>query len=146
IRDRLLTELADINPRSSTVAFYSTVTAAPLDTVTLDAEYWYRNLRQTVRFEETTRAMLADGFGLFVETSPHPGLVVGLGETIEDTGSSAVVVGTLRRDEGGLDRLVTSLADAYVAGAPVDWAVHFAGTGARRVDLPTYPFQRQRYW
>ncbi|MGW5450342.1 type I polyketide synthase, partial [Streptomyces asiaticus] len=146
IRDDVLEALADVRPRSSAVAFYSTVTGGLLDTATLDAEYWYTNLRGTVRFEETTRALLDDGFSLLVETSPHPGLLVGLGETIESAAATAVAVGSLRRDEGSLERFVTSLAEAYAHGAPVDWSPLFNGTETRQVDLPTYAFQRQRYW
>ncbi|MEU0838795.1 type I polyketide synthase [Streptomyces sp. NPDC005962] len=145
IRDRLLTELTGLTPRTSAVPFYSTVTAGQFDTAGLDAAYWYTNLRQTVRFEETTRALLADGFEIFVETSPHPGLLAGLGETAESAAVAATLVGTLRRNAGGPRQFLTSLAEAYVQGATVDWEPGFAGTGARRVDLPTYPFQRKRY-
>ncbi|MFF3484574.1 SDR family NAD(P)-dependent oxidoreductase [Streptomyces sp. NPDC002701] len=146
IRDRLLTELTGLAPQTSPVPFYSTVTAGILDTAGLDAEYWYTNLRRPVRFEETTRALLDDGFEIFVEASPHPGLLSGLGETAESAGVPAALIGTLRRKDGSPRKFVTSLAEAYVRGAAVDWETRFAGTGARRVDLPTYPFQRRRYW
>ncbi|WP_346346709.1 hypothetical protein, partial [Streptomyces sp. SID161] len=52
----------------------------------------------------------------------------------------------MRRDEGGLLRFLTSVAEAFIGGAAVDWAAVFKGTGAQRVDLPTYAFQHQRYW
>ncbi|WP_207709994.1 type I polyketide synthase [Actinomadura macrotermitis] len=143
LRDRLLTELAAIAPKAPDIAFYSTVTGKAHDAA-LDAEYWYTNLRQTVRFEEAVRALLDDGYGVFVEASPHPGLLVGLDETVASAGANAVLAGTLRRGEGGMAQVVTSLAEAYVRGAPVDWRALLPG--ARRVDLPTYPFQRQRYW
>ncbi|WP_189959798.1 type I polyketide synthase, partial [Streptomyces alanosinicus] len=145
IRDRVIPALSAVAPRTAPVAFYSTVTGAPLDTAGLDGDYWYRNLRQTVRFEETTRALLDDGFTVFVEASPHPGLLVGLAETVTTTGATAAGVGSLRRGEGGLDRFVTSLAEAHVAGAPVDWT-QFYGGPATPVDLPTYAFQREHYW
>ncbi|MEW2573607.1 type I polyketide synthase [Streptomyces sp. NPDC047070] len=146
IRERLLTELTGLTPRTSSIPFYSTVTAETLDTAGLDAEYWYTNLRRPVRFEETTRALLADGFEIFVESSPHPGLLTGLGETAESAGAAVTLVGTLRRKTGTPQKFLTSLAEAYVRGAGVDWETPFAGTGARRVDLPTYPFQRKSYW
>ncbi|WP_033356512.1 hypothetical protein, partial [Kitasatospora aureofaciens] len=66
---------------------------------------------------------------------PHPVLAVGLAEM------DVVALGTLRRDEGDLRRVFTSLAEAWVNGADVDWRAVFEGTGARRVDLPTYAFQ-----
>ena len=56
------------------------------------------------------------------------------------------MLGTLRRDEGGPERFALSLAEAHVAGAEVDWEAFFEGTGAKAVPLPTYPFQRQRFW
>ncbi|MFE2183730.1 type I polyketide synthase [Streptomyces sp. NPDC059455] len=146
IRERLLKVLADIAPRSSEVPFYSTVTGELVDTAGLDAEYWYRNLRQTVELEATTRTLLDSGHGVFVEASPHPVLMLPLQQTVESAGARAVVVGTLRRDEGGLEQFLTSAAELHVSGADVEWRKVFEGRGARRVDLPTYAFQRQRYW
>ncbi|MFD9721245.1 SDR family NAD(P)-dependent oxidoreductase, partial [Streptomyces sp. NPDC059076] len=111
-----------------------------------DAEYWYRNLRQTVEFEQATRGLLEEGFRFFIEPSPHPVLSVAVGESVEAAGVDAAVLGTLRRGEGGLERLLLSVGQAYVQGLPVDWSGAFAGTGVQRVELPTYPFQHQRYW
>ncbi|MET7889561.1 SDR family NAD(P)-dependent oxidoreductase, partial [Streptomyces avermitilis] len=144
--DDLLRELADIQPQSSTVAFYSTVTGERLDTSGLDARYWVTNLRERVRFEPVVRLLAEKGSSVFVESSPHPVLTMAVAETGEVADRAVVTVGSLRRDDGGAERVLTSLAEAYVAGAPVDWSVLFAGTGARRVDLPTYAFQHQRYW
>ncbi|WP_329340040.1 type I polyketide synthase [Streptomyces sp. NBC_00663] len=147
IEDVLLRELAGITPRAAQVPFYSTVTAEVLDTTALDAGYWYRNLRQTVRFADTVRALLDDGFRLFVESSAHPVLTMGVEQTAEaHVNSPVTAVGSLRRDEGGLERFLTSAAEAFVGGASVDWAGLFDGTGARRIDLPTYAFQHQHYW
>jgi acyl transferase domain-containing protein len=146
IREGLMDVLGSLAPRTSEVAFHSTVTAGVLDTTGLDAGYWYRNLRETVRFDQTTRELLEQGHGVFVEMSPHPTLTVAVQECAEETGTQVVAVGTLRRDEGGLRGFLTSVAEAYAHGVTVDWAPAFAGAGARRVDLPTYAFQRQRYW
>ncbi|MEU9015672.1 SDR family NAD(P)-dependent oxidoreductase, partial [Streptomyces sp. NPDC048479] len=100
----------------------------------------------TVELEQATRTLLEQGFGVFVESSPHPVLTVGMQETVEDAGREAAVLGSLRRNEGGLERFWLSLGEAYVRGVSVDWDAVFAGTGAQRVDLPTYAFQSQRFW
>ncbi|MEU6571993.1 type I polyketide synthase, partial [Streptomyces parvulus] len=141
IEAELLDVLAPITPLASHFPFFSTVDAALTDTTTLDAGYWYRNLRHTVRFEETVRLLASKGFGTFVESSAHPVLTMGVQETADVT-----AVGSLRRDEGGLVRFLTSAAELFVHGTSVDWASLFEGTGAQRVDLPTYPFQRRHYW
>ncbi|MFG3158218.1 type I polyketide synthase, partial [Streptomyces sp. NPDC048219] len=147
IEDVLLQDLAGIAPQASSVPFYSTVTGGVLDTASLDAGYWYRNLRQTVRFADTVRALLDDGFRLFVESSAHPVLTMGVEQTAEaHTNTPVTAVGSLRRNEGGLERFLTSAAEAFVSGAAVDWAGVFTGSGARRVDLPTYAFQHQHFW
>ncbi|MFJ2774955.1 type I polyketide synthase, partial [Streptomyces sp. NPDC087300] len=97
-----------------------------------------------VRFEEATRGLLDHGVTAFVECSPHPVLTIGVSGTVDAVGTDAVTVGTLRRDEGGLDRFLLSAAEAYVEGLEFDWrALVPAG---RQVDLPTYPFQRKHYW
>ena len=149
LREEVLEELAPISPRSGEIPFYSTVTGELFDTAGLDAGYWYRNLRETVRFEGVMRALLAAGHRIFTEISPHPVFALAMGETIEDAlpnPEEATVLGTLRRDEGGPERFALSLAEAHAAGAEVEWEALFEGTGAKRVKLPTYPFQRKRYW
>ncbi len=149
LRERLLREVAGVRPRASRIAYYSTVTGGPLDTTELDTDYWYRNMREPVDFERATRALLADGHTAFIECAPHPMLAMSLQQTIEDAGGSAAVVGTLRRDEGGPERFAGSFAEAYVQGVEPSWDAVFTGgrgRGAPDVELPTYPFQRQRYW
>ncbi|MGW4380755.1 type I polyketide synthase [Kitasatospora sp. NPDC004531] len=147
VRERLLADLDGIVPRSGAVPYYSSVTGGLLDTKALDAEYWYRNLRQTVEFEQATRALLTAGHRVFIESAPQPALMYGIEDTAADEGApETVVLDTLRRGAGGLRRFQLALAGAHVRGLRVDWERLFAGTGAQRVDLPTYAFQRRRYW
>ncbi|NAS20980.1 SDR family NAD(P)-dependent oxidoreductase [Herbidospora sp. NEAU-GS84] len=144
VRDEVVAALEPIRPVRSAIRFVSTLTGEPMDTSGLDAGYWYRNLRQPVRFAQATRSALDLGAALFVECSPHPVLGAGVAETAEDAERDVAVVGSLRRGEGGPDRFTRSLAEAYTAGAPVDWAAR-GDASARRIDLPTYPFQRRRH-
>ncbi|MEV5606655.1 SDR family NAD(P)-dependent oxidoreductase, partial [Streptomyces sp. NPDC052299] len=146
IKEELARLLAPVVPRVPEIPFYSTVTNEVVDSAALDAEYWYRNLRQTVEFEKTTRALLADGFTTFIESSAHPVLTIGLQETFEAAGAvSALAVPSLRRDEGGLERFLLSLGQAWAHGVPVDWTTALPDP-QHPLDLPTYPFQRVRYW
>ncbi|MEU6665880.1 type I polyketide synthase [Streptomyces sp. NPDC046727] len=142
LRARLADVLDGIEPRSTQVPFYSTVTGGPVDTAELDAGYWYTNLRGTVLFEQAVQAAVADGHQLFVESSPHPVLTVG----IQETDDAVAAVGSLRRDEGGRDRLLTALGEAFTQGATVDWAAVAEGRRPRRVPLPGYAFQHEWYW
>ncbi len=149
IREELLDVLAPVAPRSGDVPFYSTATGELLDTAELGGEYWYRSLRETVRFEQVTRMAVNQGYRAFIEISPHPVLTMGVQETAEEVlGDSrdVAIVGSLRRDQGGLGRFLVSLGEAWVRGVDVDWSAVFAGSGAGRVRLPTYAFQRERYW
>ncbi|MEU1329141.1 type I polyketide synthase [Streptomyces sp. NPDC005865] len=148
LHDLLTERLADIQPTRTDVAFYSTVTAERLsDTTALDTEYWVTNLRQPVRFADTIEALLADGYRLFIEASPHPVLNLGMEETIEQAQATATVVPTLRRDHGDAVQLTRAAAHAFTAGADIDWRRWFpADPTPRTVDLPTYAFQRQHYW
>ncbi|MFC4036002.1 SDR family NAD(P)-dependent oxidoreductase, partial [Streptomyces polygonati] len=137
IRERLLTDLAGIEPRTGDVAFYSTVTAELIDTAILDADYWYRNLREPVLFDATTRLLLGSGDPSFVEISPHPVLTPALEE--HDAGATT---GTLRRDCGTLAEFLAATARLSVRGVEVRWPV----PDGSPVPLPTYPFQRERFW
>jgi acyl transferase domain-containing protein/thioesterase domain-containing protein/acyl carrier protein len=149
LRDDLLAALDPVATRSGEIPFHSTVTAGPLDTKELDAGYWYDNLRQTVRLEPVIRSLLGQGQRGFVEVSPHPVLGFGLQGTIDEVlgdPGEAALTGTLRRGEGGPRRFALSLAEAQTRGASVEWKTFFEASGGKRVKLPTYPFQRKRYW
>ncbi|MEV0186888.1 acyltransferase domain-containing protein, partial [Streptomyces sp. NPDC050625] len=146
IGEELAAAVASLSPRAAGVPLYSTVTGDLLDTSAMDADYWRRNLREPVRFEAAVRSLLGAGHGLFIEVGPHPVLTGAVQQTAETLDATAVALGTLRRDEDDHERLLTSLAQAYVHGADVDWSEMFEGSGARRVELPTYAFQHQRYW
>ncbi|MGW2265888.1 SDR family NAD(P)-dependent oxidoreductase [Streptomyces koyangensis] len=155
IRGELAEVLGGVVPRSSSgVAFYSTVEGGVVDTSVLDGEYWYRNLRGRVRLDETVRVLAADGYRTFVEVSPHPVLTMGIQETLDDLPGveGTAAIGSLRRDEGGLRRLHTSFAEAWTHGAPVDLTRLLPAPAAGQPPatgsfaLPTYAFQRDRFW
>ncbi|HEY0641225.1 MAG TPA: acyltransferase domain-containing protein, partial [Pseudonocardiaceae bacterium] len=135
LRDELLRELAGLDPRPASVPFHSTVTGGLIDTRSLDAHYWYRNLRGTVELERTVRSLA--GHDAFVEVSPHPVLTVALQQTLEDAGSEAVVVGSLRRGRPGPHRFLTSLAELHTSGVPVSWLPAFPS--AAEPPLPLLP-------
>ncbi len=150
LRAPLLDTLDGLAPRTGTIPMLSTVTADWQDTAGLDAGYWADNLRRTVRFEEATRRLADTGHTVFIEVSAHPVLTGAIQETLEHHRAPArpVVTGSLRRGQGGLDRWLRSVADLHTQGVRVDWSAAF-GPALRRAEpapLPTYAFQRERYW
>ncbi|AGP60456.1 hypothetical protein M271_45450, partial [Streptomyces rapamycinicus NRRL 5491] len=148
IEGELARSLSRVRPVSSGIPFFSTVEGEWLDTAELDAGYWYRNLRSTVRFAPAIERLLEEGFRAFVEVSAHPVLTMSIEAAAEQADAGPVVVtGTLRRGEGGMRRVLTSLAEAYVRGVTVDWSALLGDVPAHTAcDLPTYAFQRQHYW
>ncbi|MBX7266440.1 type I polyketide synthase [Micromonospora sp. Llam7] len=146
LRDRLLDAIAGVTSRESAVRFYSTVTGGLFDTRGLDGAHWYANLRSMVRFGEVVEHLMGAPGTVFVEVSPHPVLQLAMAETADALATSPVLVSTLNRDDGGLFKVFGSLAELHVRGLPVDWTAACGGPRARRITLPTYPFQRQRYW
>ncbi|ARQ67526.1 type I polyketide synthase [Streptomyces marincola] len=146
LRDDLLAATAAVRPRASRVPVISTVTGEVREGETMDAAYWYANLRETVEFEQAVRTAIDQGCAAFVEVSPHPVLNVPLLEIIGATGAQATAVGTLRRAEDGRERLIANAGELWVRGLDVDWEALLDGHDLRRVDLPPYPFQRSRYW
>ena len=93
-----------------------------------------------MEFQAAVRALAESGHRVFIEVSPHPVLTGAMTATVDE----AVVTGTLRRDDGGPDRFLASLGEVFTRGVPVDWAAVLPV--GRRVELPTYAFQQQRYW
>ncbi|MEC9465245.1 MAG: SDR family NAD(P)-dependent oxidoreductase, partial [Myxococcota bacterium] len=146
--DTILTELteqlADIRPQPVEIPFYSTVTGGKLDGSALDANYWGRNLREPVRLDRALQGLLADDFGVFVEVSAHPLLGMPLTSACSDSGG--VVIGTLQRDQGGLAQVYSALGALHTHGHAIDWEALLVGQRSQGLVLPTYAFQRSRYW
>ncbi|MFA7756640.1 SDR family NAD(P)-dependent oxidoreductase [Streptomyces sp. NRRL B-2790] len=143
VRDLILDELDGVTTYPTDIAWYSTVTAEPV-TEELAADYWYTNLRDTVRFAPAVERMLADGYRHFVELSPHPALLTALRTIGEDTGHDLTAVGSLRRDEHGPAGLARAAAELHVRGRRIDWRRLVPAAGP--ADLPTYAWDPQRHW
>ncbi|MGP3969012.1 SDR family NAD(P)-dependent oxidoreductase, partial [Streptomyces sp. 6N223] len=146
IHNDITTALDGLTPTTSEVAFYSTVTTQRHDTTDLNADYWYTNLRQPVRLTDTLTTALAHGHRHFIEISPHPVLIPGIQDTIETATTTAATIPTLRRDHGGPHQLAHALAHAHTTGLTINWHPWYTTTPPTTTDLPTYPFQHQRYW
>ncbi|MGK5533858.1 SDR family NAD(P)-dependent oxidoreductase [Streptomyces sp. URMC 129] len=112
-----------------------------------DPDHWTRHARHAVRFHDAVRALAAEGITAFLETGPG-GVLAALAQNAHDTAHHAqpVAVPALRPDRPEAVSFATALAQLHVLGAPVDWTRPLAAHRPRRLDLPTYPFQRQRYW
>ena len=141
LREEILDLLDWVQPAAGSVPFYSTVTGTLIDTGRLDTSYWFDNARRPVDFQAAIQSLLAAGHVAFLEVSTHPVLTLGIHEIAEEAGIAAAIVTTLRRQDGGLRRFLTSAAEAALAGLPVD-----LGLPPAHLDLPTYAFQHQRYW
>jgi polyketide synthase 12 len=128
LRETLRESLAGLQPRTGDIVFISAVTGAELDTSCLDCEYWFANLRQPVLFEQAVRWLHEHGYRTFIESSPHPVLTAGVEDSLEDYDADHAVVGTLRRNDGGIRRFLLSAAEAHVRGKSPNWVGMFDDT------------------
>ncbi|MGK5636990.1 SDR family NAD(P)-dependent oxidoreductase [Streptomyces sp. URMC 126] len=147
LEEEILSVLAGVSPRRGRVPMVSAMSGETLTGEELDAAYWYESLRATVHYDRAVRLLAGQGHQVFIEVTPHPVLMGAMNDTLEEVAQDATpagVCGTLRRDDGGATRLLTSLAEAFVQGVAVDWKKVLPA--ANRVELPTYAFQQERYW
>jgi phthiocerol/phenolphthiocerol synthesis type-I polyketide synthase C len=145
IQPQLATELNGLAPIASRLPFFSTVTGAVLDGESLDASYWWRNVREPVLFAEAARAMVADGIRIFIEVGPHAILGAYLTDALNAADKEGRVLATLARRPIKQDAIATIAARAHAAGVDMRRADAFVGEAAVR-GLPAYPWQRERFW
>ncbi|WP_190046368.1 type I polyketide synthase, partial [Streptomyces finlayi] len=110
-----------------------------------DPEYWVRHVRDAVRFADDMRGLSEAGVIRYLELGPDGVLSALAAGCLPEDGDS-VLVPALRKNRDEETAALQALAELYVSGAPADWSAFFTGTGARRVELPTYAFQHQPYW
>jgi phthiocerol/phenolphthiocerol synthesis type-I polyketide synthase C len=146
-RAAMLADLADIVPGATRVPFVSTVTGDLTDGTELGADYWWRNIRQTVRFDDAVAsATTLASDAIFVEIGPRPILVGPVGENLRTLGIEADVVPTFAQKDSG-DAVALTKARLIAHGAGFDRAAVFGmpRIGDARPVLPGYPFQRQDF-
>jgi acyl transferase domain-containing protein/acyl carrier protein len=128
------------------IAMVSNVTGELLDpALATDPAYWVSHAREPVRFADGLATLAREGAGVFVELGPEA-VLSALGPQCLPAEAEAAFVPTLREDTAEPEAIVATLSAAHCHGVEVDWEAFFAPIAPRRVKLPTYPFQRQRYW
>ncbi|MGR4849191.1 SDR family NAD(P)-dependent oxidoreductase [Streptomyces sp. LARHCF252] len=146
--DEFLDVARQLTFRPPRIPIVSTVTGRPAEPADLcSPEYWARHARLPVRFADAVRRLAGDGVSAYLELGPGPVLTAAATDCLPDALTTGSVLAVVTRSGAyEPETLLSAVARLHVAGAAVDWAAVYAGSGARRVELPTYAFQRQRYW
>jgi acyl transferase domain-containing protein/acyl carrier protein len=145
LRADLLECLSGIEPRPTSIPFFSTVTATILKGSELDAKYWCANMREPVLFSDTMAALIKTGHQVFLEIGAHPILRYDMRECLKVHSAQGTLLCSLRRQEPERAALLGTLGRMYTLGADLDWRKLFPAA-ATPVKLPFYPFQRESYW
>jgi amino acid adenylation domain-containing protein len=148
-RELFLAQLEKVEFRSPAIPFVSNVTGTwtKPDEAT-GPEYWARHLRQTVRFSEGLATLLSQAGRCLIEVGPGNTLAaLALRHPHRSTGHTVVSSLPHPQEQGSdLQHLLESAGKTWLAGADIDWTAFYAEQQLRRLPLPTYPFQRRRYW
>jgi acyl transferase domain-containing protein/acyl carrier protein len=136
---------ATMNFKQPGIEFVSNVTGRVLaEDEPTDASYWRRHVRGTVRFNQGMNTLLGKNPSLLIEVGPNP-VLLGMAKAARPQ-MTVPCVPTLRRGRDEWQCAFEALQQVYLAGAPIDWEGVYRDWPVRKLALPTYPFQRQRYW
>ncbi|MEI7031841.1 non-ribosomal peptide synthetase/type I polyketide synthase [Streptomyces pratensis] len=144
IKDELLAELAPLAPRPAHTPLYLTGAEGTARGEELDAAYWWRNVRDRVRFRAAVDRLAEDGHHLFLEIGPHPVLAHAIRECLDAHDAQGTVLPSIRRRENETERFAASLASLHTLGVDIDW--HALQPTGHPVTLPRHPFRRDRHW
>src|SRR3954453_14617544 len=145
LRSELIDSLQALRPQPATVPLFSTATGGAVHGSELDATYWWKNMRDPVRFAAVMDALVQEDHDLFLEISAHPVLATSIAKCLSVAKREGVALPSLRREEPERAQLLGSLGKLYTAGYPIDWQLQYPH-GGRLIRLPSYPWQRERYW
>ncbi len=145
ICDELRSALEGIRPRPAKLPLFSTVTGRRIEGPELGPEYWWRNVRWTVRFADGVARLIELGCDTVIELSAHPALTAAVRECYQSQGKNATVLPSLRRHEDERAAMLRSLGAVYALGQPIDWCALYPRP-RRLIRLPLYPWQRERFW
>jgi len=139
------TEISDIRFGKPKIRLVSNVTGSTMsDDEMANPEYWCRHARSTVRFLDGMQTLAANGCKMFIEIGPKP-VLTDLARKCVDS-QTAKWIPSLNDRSNDWERMLTSLADVYLSGVPINWAGFSEPLDLQRISLPGYAFQRQRYW
>lgn len=142
IKEELITSLQGVPARANSIPLYSTVTADEVNGAETDSFYWWRNVRETVRFAPAIEKLVGLGYSAFLEIGAHPVLSGALTECFN--GRSALAVASIRRKEDEHAAMTHALAELYAWGFEPDWNVLYPQ--GRSMKLPLYPWHSGTYW
>ncbi|MET8912752.1 beta-ketoacyl synthase N-terminal-like domain-containing protein, partial [Micromonospora sp. NPDC004551] len=144
--DRFRTVLEKLTFRAPSLPLVSNLTGALADPDEVRTpDYWVRHVRAEVRYADGVTALREAGVDTFLEVGPQSVLTALTADVLGDD-EDVRAVAVQRKDRTETEALLTALGDLHVHGVPVTWESWFTGTGAHRADLPTYAFQRERFW
>jgi phthiocerol/phenolphthiocerol synthesis type-I polyketide synthase C len=144
----LLDSLGDVSARSGDIPFISTVTGAVFASHMLDGEYWWRNVREPVRFRDAVEAAAEEGATLFIEIGSRPLLTANITDTLREAGFDGAIMPSLIEKEdpaATADPLAIVAARALVQGCKLDTEQLFGKRPAGRMRLPAYAWQRKSF-
>lgn len=146
LKEETYKSLSRIKPMTATTQIYSTVYGDIIDGRDIDAKYWFKNMRNSVRFSDAINKILKNGNQVFIEIGPHPVLGSAISECSMKLGKEKpAVFPSIKRKMPELEQLLGSLAGIYTSGVMVDWE-NISPDAVNYIKLPTYSWQHQKYW
>ncbi|MEZ2625120.1 SDR family NAD(P)-dependent oxidoreductase [Paenalcaligenes hominis] len=145
IRTELLQRLADLKPQASRIPMYSVVKGKVIDGQTLDATYWWDNIREPVLFEPAIQSLVADQFDLYIEIGPHPVLRNYVQQACRDADLTAQTLMLCQRHKEQLEKVQQRIVEVKLLAPTPDFDAAFPCVG-QFVDLPHYAWELESYW
>jgi hybrid polyketide synthase / nonribosomal peptide synthetase FtdB len=143
--DELTESLKAIKPKSASIPIFSTVSGRQMMGLEFNANYWWQNVRKPVDFQQAMFSLMGEGYDLFIEIGPHPALAPSIAECLSYCGMEGKILSSLQRKKDEFLVMSETLGILYTLGYPLEWDRIYSEK-CQHIKLPTYPWQRERYW